>query len=89
MAGQAAHRQGCQQALTYQPRIHTRANRHDPAHTFAAIGHAGIGIHAQFTAVARQQSQGVQHIAEIEARGLHRKFQFPGTRRPSLQWHGP
>ena len=89
MASQAAHRQGGQQPLTHQPRIHTRTNGHHPTHTFAAIGHAGISIHAKFTAVARQQSQSVQHIAEIEARCLHRQFQFPGARRPPLQGHCP
>ena len=77
VAGQAAHRQGRQQPLTHQGRIHTSTHCQHPAHTFTPVGHAGAGIHAQLTAVARQQPQSIQNIAEVEARGLHRQLQFP------------
>ena len=89
MAGQAAHRQGRQQPLAHQGWIDPRADRHHPAHAFAAVGQAGIGIHAELPAVGRQEPQGIQDIAEIEARGLHRQFQLARPRAAALQGKGP
>ena len=76
MAGQAAHGQGRQHPLADQGRIHAGSHRHHPADALAAKGHLGPLGQAQLLPVGRQQAQGIEHVAEIQARGLHGQLQL-------------
>ena len=78
MAGQASHRQGRHHPGAHQGQIHPRPHRRDGAHRFPTQGHLGGLIEPQLTAVGPQQAQGIEHIAKIEARRLHRKLEFTG-----------
>ena len=89
MAGQAAHRQGRQHPLPHQRWIHPLTHSRDPAHTLTAEGHLGRLIQAQLAAVVAQQAEGVEHVAEVEARGLHRHLQLAGGRGFRAEGFGP
>jgi len=76
MAGQAAHGQGRQHPLAHQGRIHAGPHGHHPAAALAAKGHLGPLGQAELFAVGRQQAQGIEHITEIQARGLHGQLEL-------------
>ena len=77
MAGQAAHRQGGQHPLPQQLVRHLGAHRHHPAHRLPPEGQAGPLLGPELCGAGGQQPQGIEHIAEIEARGLHGDLQLP------------
>ena len=79
MAGQAAHRQGRQQAPADQLGVDPNADGGDGADAFTAKGHLGGFVEAQLAAVGPQQAQGVEHIAKVEADRLNRQLNLAGA----------
>ena len=88
VAGEAAHRQGRQHPLTDAIRRHPGTHGHHPADALATEGQLAAIAQAQLGAVGLKQAEGIEHIAEVEARGLHRDLQFAGGGRLRRGWPG-
>ena len=76
MAGQAAGGECRQHPLSHQMGIHPLTNSQHPSHRFTTEGQRACPLQAQALGMGAQQAEGIEHIAEVEARGLHLQLQL-------------
>ena len=88
MAGKTAHRQRRQHPLADPIRRHPGAHRHHPTDALAPEGQLAAFPQPELGAVGLEQPERIEHIAEVEAGGLHRDLQFSSGRRLQRQRPG-